>query len=541
VQGNDSPDGSEPTHPTEEELIRFNGLIVDSIDIENRAIYDTDKEPYDNFIFRTANKLHIKTRKSTIMRELLIKVGEEFSAELAEESVRNLRNRYVIYDAWNEVTLASDSTLLWKIVTIDEWSFAGGIEVSREGNENLYVVGFDEKNFLGLNQNLSLDYYIKQRDDNYLETSFRDFRFLGNPFSFSTIYRGNPKSELRLASVRKPFYSLTQKNSFGFEIADASVLNETFNNSILIGSSRSKSDLFSSYLSHRFGERSKNLVGSIGYDYNYERTGGKIVHSNLSEDSVLAIASFPIDSLYHQLEFSLRIFKVDFTTSRKIDGFGYTEDFTLGHTAAIGLARAFNPQFDDHVYDRLSFDYSFGHSFGKEIVYLSIFRSNKFKGSKEYQKITSISTNYYHHGPDFLTVAFRSKFLGDWERDGAQYLILGGGSGIRGYPSEFRTGEKMAITSLEWRVNPDILLFSAILGFAAFVDAGRTWRRGESFNLKDYYFSGGAGLRLALDRSTKSRFFRLDLAYSNETKWQLSISTGQYFSYAEHRLFLTSR
>ncbi|MGH8015574.1 MAG: hypothetical protein ACREBV_05240, partial [Candidatus Zixiibacteriota bacterium] len=350
VNGDNRPGGADAQHPLEEELAVFNGRVIDSIEIENREIFDTKDEAFDNFIFRTANKLHIKTQKSIIYRELLLNKGEEFDAELAEESVRNLRNRYIIFDAWNEVTLLSDSTILWRIVTIDEWSFAGGFEVSREGNEYIYEIGFEEKNFLGLNQLLSLDYVIQEKDDNYFKSSFRDYRLFGKPVSFAASYSDNPRSDVKALSVSRPFYNLSQKNSFGFHLALASTRNEVFSNSRLIGSSRSVSDIYGTSLSYRFGDRVKNLVSTLFYDYNYERTGDKIIHSAVAADSSLSFSSFPKDSLYHQLGLGFRIFKVDFVTFRKIDGFGFTEDFTLGHTAAIGYSRAFNPDFDDHVY-----------------------------------------------------------------------------------------------------------------------------------------------------------------------------------------------
>ncbi len=541
VFGDNRPGGSDARHPTETDLVKYNGLIIDSIEIENREIFDTKAKGYNNFIFRTANKLHVKTQKSVLARELLLYLGDEFSAELAEESARNLRNRYVIYDSWNEVTVLSDSTILWRVITIDEWSFAGGFEISREGNEYRYTIGFEERNFLGLNQLFSLDYFIQQNDDDYLESSFRDYRLFGKPISFSALYRGNPKSKLELLSVGHPFYSLAQKFSYGFQAAQASSRNEIFNNSLLIGTSHSQADIFGGSIAYRFGERVKNVVNSFSYAYNFKRTNEKIIMGNSAEDSSLAKSSFPLDSAYHQLELSFRVFMVNFTTFRKIDGFGYTEDFTLGHTAAIAYSRSFATDFDDYVYDKFSLDYSFGHSFGAEIFYTSYVRANKFRGGKDFQKVTTWLGNYYHHGPEFLTIAFRAKYLRDWRRESTQSLVLGGGSGIRGYPTEFRTGDRIAIVNLEGRINPEVRVFSLVLGIAAFADAGRTWKPDEDLTLKDFYFSGGLGLRFALDRSSKSRFFRVDMAYSEQNRWELSISTGQYFSYAEHRLFLTSR
>jgi len=535
------PRGSDYHHPISSGLVRFDGRIIDSIEIENRQIFDTQKEPYNNVVFRTANKLHIKTRKSVLARELLLDKGDRFSSELAEEIARNLRNRYIVYDAWIEVDSLTANTVLMRIVTIDEWSFTGGFDITREGNEYLYQLGFEEKNFLGFNQLLSLDYYIQEKDANYFASSFRDYRLMGKPYRLSLDYSGNPKSKVEAVTFGHPFYSLAQKYSYSFQVAKGSSRHEIFNDSHLIGQSRTKSDLFGSALSRRFGQRFKNIVTGINYSYNFERTDDKKVLSYLGSDTVVAEASFPMDSLYHEVGLQLRGFLVNFTTFRKIDGFGYTEDFTLGHTAAVGYSRAFDSHFDVQVYDKVFFDYSFGYSFANELFYASYIRINKFRGVTDFEKITNWLFNYYHRGPEFLTVAFRAKYIRDWRYEGTEGLILGGTSGLRGYRTEFRTGNRMAVATLEGRFHPEIRLLSTLLGFALFADAGRTYKQDEDFTLNGFYFSGGLGLRFALDRSSKSRFFRLDLAYSKENSWQISLSTGQYFSYSEHRLFLTSR
>ena len=44
------------------ELEKYNGLRIDSVEIDNREIFDTQVEPYNNFLFKTANKLHIRTK-----------------------------------------------------------------------------------------------------------------------------------------------------------------------------------------------------------------------------------------------------------------------------------------------------------------------------------------------------------------------------------------------------------------------------------------------------------------------------------------------
>ena len=526
------------------ELEKYNGLRIDSVEIDNREIFDTQIEPYNNFIFKTANKLHIRTKTLVIARELLLKKGDVFESELAEEITRNLRNRYVIYDAWIEIEELDSGDLLMRLVTIDEWSFSGGLGISREGNEYSYEIGFLEKNFLGLNQSLSFDYVIQEKDDNYIESSFKDIRFAGQPFRITINYSNNPVSSIQAASLSHPFYNLEQAFSFGVVAAKGQNRNEVFKDDRLIGRSNTADDFLLGFMNYRFGPRKKKVITGLNYTYTFERTNAKEYFSGSPADIDLVNESFPRDSLYHQVDLSLRGSLLDFKTFRKIDGFGYTEDFTLGHTAAIGYGRAFNPLFNEHVYDRYDrvlFNYSFGFNVANELFYFSYTRVNKFKGTRDLQRLSIVGANYYHRGPEFLTIAFNADYINDWRPEGTENLILGGRSGLRGYPSEFKTGDRLAVINLEGRLHPEIRIFTAIMGFAIFMDAGRVWKPKEPLTTKDFYFSGGVGLRFALDRSSRSRFFRADLAYSQANKLEISIGTGQFFNLNNHSLFLTSR
>ncbi|MCH7689505.1 MAG: hypothetical protein IIA17_00485 [candidate division Zixibacteria bacterium] len=523
------------------ELEKYNGLRIDSVEIDNREIFDTQIEPYNNFIFKTANKLHIRTKTLVIARELLLKKGDVFESELAEEITRNLRNRYVIYDAWIEIEELDSGDLLMRLVTIDEWSFSGGLGISREGNEYSYDIGFLEKNFLGLNQSLSFDYVIQEKDDNYIESSFRDIRFAGQPFRITINYSNNPVSSIQAASLSHPFYNLEQEFSFGVVVAKGHNRNEVFKDNLLIGRSNTADDFLLGFMNYRFGPRKKKVITGLNYTYTFERTNEKEYFSGSPADIDLVNESFPGDSLYHQVDLSLRGSLLDFKTFRKIDGFGYTEDFTLGHTAAIGYGRAFNPRFNDHLYDRALFNYSFGFNIANELFYFSYTRVNKFKGTRDLQRLSIVGANYYHRGPEFLTIALNADYINDWRPEETENLILGGKSGLRGYPSEFKTGDRLAVINLEGRLHPEIRIFTAIMGFAVFMDAGRVWKPNELLTTKDFYFSGGVGLRFALDRSSRSRFFRADLAYSQANKLEISIGTGQFFNLNNHSLFLTSR
>ena len=64
---------------------------VGSITVENLGVFDPAIPQYRRFPYNLLNRLHIRTRRSTICQELLFREGDRFDPELLTESERNLR------------------------------------------------------------------------------------------------------------------------------------------------------------------------------------------------------------------------------------------------------------------------------------------------------------------------------------------------------------------------------------------------------------------------------------------------------------------
>ena len=96
-------------------------------------------------------------------------------------------------------------------------------------------------------------------------------------------------------------------------------------------------------------------------------------------------------------------------------------------------------------------------------------------------------------------------------------LLLGGDSGLRGYPLRYQGGDSKALLTLEHRIFTEWYPFRLVnVGGAIFFDAGRTWGEnpvgGDNPNLgilKDV----GIGLRLGNNRSGEGRVLHIDLAF----------------------------
>jgi outer membrane protein assembly factor BamA len=519
---------------------RYRGVVVDSIVIENNNIFDTSSKRYRHFIFRMANKLHYKTRRNVIKREILIKMGEAFSPELAEETARNLRQRLALYDAWIETEMLANGHLLVRIVTIDEWSLSGGLNISREGNKTEYELALAERNLLGNNQYLSTEYIVQSSDDDYVAARFLDRRFFGSPYTVEFGYRDDPLSTFRQVSFGHPFYDLSQTYSFDLTVATTGGRREIHNDDLLVGWSNNEGDQFKIGGAYRIGSYKRKVWISSQYAYRFERSFDRTITDTTTDSRLLAISSFPSDSLYHQVSGGLRLSNLEFVMLKRIDGFGYTEDFVLGQALQVGYARALTGDFMDYVFDVFDLGFSEGYRRGSNLAFLTYQRMFWFRGDEDFRRVTQLLANYYGRVFTFLTIAARGVYTSDWRAGSAEALTVGGRGDIRGFDEFFETGGRKGVLNLEGRFYPNVEFLSVLFGGAVFVDVARTWKAEERLSLKDFYASAGVGLRIGLERSSKNRLLRIDLAYSDRNGWQLSIGTDQYFKAQAGSFLLTT-
>jgi hemolysin activation/secretion protein len=91
--------------------------------------------------------------------------------------------------------------------------------------------------------------------------------------------------------------------------------------------------------------------------------------------------------------------------------------------------------------------------------------------------------------------------------DDAHYLSLGGNTGLRGYPTNYRLGERRVLFTAEQRFYSDWYPFQLIrVGGAVFYDVGRAWGG-------PWYADAGVGLRLLSARSARGQTLHIDLAF----------------------------
>jgi len=501
------------------------GRIIDSIIIDTRNIYEVDGGGLDAFLFRTANKLHRVTRPKIVERELLFAIGETYSTEVAEETARNLRTRLPFNDAWIETDSTEDGGVIVTVVTRDQWSLLGAIRISRDGNETDYQFGLEERNFLGRNQFVSFDFFVKQEDGNFVRWRLDDPRLWGYPIQVGAVYNDDPTNESRGLTLGRPFYDLSQQVSFLASVAKKGGRRDQYRGEEKIARWQDRGDAAALGAEFRWGSYFRKVGLGVRYDYLFETAFDKEIL--VPGDSTEAV--FPIDSLYHEFQLSAGITDLDFIVSKRIDGFYYAEDITLEKSVRFGFARAFRDGLDGHHYNRLILNSRFVRRFGANIVSLSYNWSLWYIGDRNLRRAAVFSGKVYNNGLSFLTTAFRFIYRSDWRSNHSAGLSLGGKNGLRGFDSNFSTGDRSLLFNLEERLYPGLELLSVLIGGVVFLDIGRTWDVDKPLKFKNFAHSAGVGLRLSMERFTKGELVRIDLAIAQDNSWTLSFGSGQYF------------
>ncbi|UCC44548.1 MAG: hypothetical protein JSU65_01075 [Candidatus Zixiibacteriota bacterium] len=505
-------------------VLNPDGMIIDSIIIDNQDIHSTGKRGLDRLVLNLAGKLHLVTNKDIVREELLFRPGDTYSVELAEETARNLRMRLALNDASIQVEEYIPGHLIVRVTTWDRWSLLGNLRIEREGGENTVQFGLHEQNFLGRNQFLAFDYYMQEEDDNYFIWQYSNDRVRGRPVRLAFDYSDDPTSELRSLVVSHPYYNLSQRLALSATFTDEGGRHDVYSNDSVVAEWRHRADVFGLRSGYRWGSYHRKIGIGLAYKYLYRdiRETQAYIADEFS-------SGFPEDSVYHQFTGSLALTDQQFIVERRINGFYYSEDITLMKSIELAAGRAFMPDFGDHAFDLVSGEGRFAHRLGANTISLAYRRQFWFRSGQTLRQTAEFTAHWYNTYLSYLTGVLRGTFRSDRQSDRRSDLILGGKTGLRGFTEHYSSGDRLLLINLEGRFFPGIEILSVLVGGVLFADVGRAWNAGEPFRVRDLDRSVGIGLRLSFERLTRTQLVRIDLSCGQDNQWRIGFGSGQYF------------
>jgi len=192
--------------PSDSEL-EAAGAVIGKIDIDLRNIFDESDERERNGLFRLANRLHVRTKRSTIKAQLLFASGDKYAARKLAETERVLRLLNYIYDARVVPVRYADGKVDVMVITKDVWTLSPGVSFGRAGGSNSTNFNIQDSNFLGWGKTLQVS-RNSSVDRTSNTVSWSDPNVFGSRWTAAAAYVGSSDGTERVVQVARPFYSL---------------------------------------------------------------------------------------------------------------------------------------------------------------------------------------------------------------------------------------------------------------------------------------------------------------------------------------------
>jgi outer membrane protein assembly factor BamA len=485
------------------------GAVIGTVDIDIRNIFDQSDRRETNGLFLLANRLHIRTKRSSIQAQLLFASGDKFRARKLAETERALRLLSYIYDARVVPVHYADGKVDIKVITKDVWTLSPGLSFGRAGGSNSTNFNLQDTNFLGWGKALQVSHgSTVDRTSNTVAWS--DPNVFGSKWTSAAAYVGSSDGTERVAQIAHPFYSLdtpwsTQITAVKY---DRTISRYNLGEKVdQFNDNESSYELSGGISNGLIDGWTKRLTFGVRYDRNLflptPATG--IPARQLPPDRTLSYPFIGFDILQDKYQ------KIGDENQ-----IGRTEDLYFG-TEVSGQVGLVNSAFGaDRNAVLLTAHLLRGIALTElqQIFVTSNFTSRIEDGQARNLIADAGAKYYWRWRTDWLLYAELSGTVTD-SLDPELQVLLGGDNGMRGYPLRYESGTSRALLTVEQRFYTDWYPFRLVrVGGAIFADVGRTWGSGVIGNsdpglLRDV----GFGLRIGNTRSGLGNVLHIDFAF----------------------------
>lgn len=483
------------------------GATVGEIRVVPLDIFDTN-DPAENYaLFRLANRLHIQTRESVIRRAILFQSGEPVSVRLIEETERLLRSNRYLYDVSLRPVAVQGGVVDIEVVTRDTWSLSVGAGVGTSGGESSSNVEFSEYNLLGTGTTLGFK-RSNDVDRSSTELDYANNRAFGTWTSVAASHASNSDGSRNTVSVVRPFYALDARWTAGVRASSDDRIDPLYQVGEIASEYRttqSQAEVFGGWSDGLVdGWVRRHTLGWSASRVRYATEPGLAAPTQLPEDRRRAGPYWRYDLIEDRIERELNrnligrpeFFQLGLLASLQVnwDGRAFGSDRDALRFSA-GISRGFEPLPGDTLITRAAW-------------------SGELLRTGTASQFLSAGAQYYR--PQTKRHLFYASAAADWiVRPGpTDQLLLGGDSGLRGYPLRYQSGERRVLLTAEQRFYTDVYLWRLFrLGGAAFVDVGRAWGGMLPNTSNPGWLSDvGLGLRIVSERSSFGTVVHIDVA-----------------------------
>jgi len=503
--------GAAPAAPPTRAAIEQSGATIRTITITVDNVFDPNNPDENKALYRWANKVHVLTREQVVADILLFQEGERFVARLLDESARALRGRGFISDATVDVGSYDPATnsVDVNVWVRDSWSLALDLSLNRTGGQTEWGIGLSDENLLGTGKTLEVGYESEIDRDQWL-LGYADGNVFGSRVRLRTLFSNASDGHRREIVAERPFFSLDTRWSVGSSMLDEQRVDNIFD----LGEEIDEFGHAIEAISVQ-GGWSRGLVD--------RRAGRWLVGFASEEHRFSPTLELPMPTLLppdRKLVYpwlGWQWVEDDFREMSELNDMGRTEDIALGTNlfASIGFAkRRFGSDRDATLFElTAAMGWEPGGPGG--LLLLTTGASTRREDAGYRNSQAYFTGDYYlrNLGRHLFSVSLAA--LATDELDPENQVLLGGDTGLRGYPIRYQAGESRTELNVEQRFFTDFYPWRLIrVGWAVFADVGRVGGRDpRATEPLGTLYNVGAGLRLTSPRASGRNVLHVDLAF----------------------------
>ena len=502
----------QPVDPAEQRTaLEKSGATIRRVNIVVDNVFDLSNPAENKRLYRWANRVHVRTRPGVIQSVLLFRAGDVFDGRLLDESARALRSRGFLADATIEPSGydPATNTVEVDVHVRDAWNLAPDLRFSRSGGENEFGVGLADGNLLGTGKSLTLSYKSDvDRDEAFI--GYGDPNVFNSRVRLSAILSNASDGHRRTLSVERPFFALDTRWSLGGSISDEERVDSMYDLGEVIDEFRHHSRTFSLQ-----GGISPGAVGRTAHRWLF---GVAADEEKFSPTSAMAQPMLlPSDRKLVYPWFGWQHLEDDYREMTELNDMGRTEDISLGLNLLFSVGysdTAFGADRDALIF-RSSAQKGWEPGGSGRLLLFSAGASTRREDAGLRNTTVFTDARYYRRNLEKHLFSVHLSALSTHELDAESQVLLGGDSGLRGYPLRYQAGERRAVLTVEQRFFTDFYPWRLIrMGYAVFADAGRVEGRDPRAQPPlGTLYDVGAGLRLTSPRSSGRSVVHIDLAF----------------------------
>lgn len=492
--------------------------LVGKVTIDRQPVFRTGNSAAINFLYTTANRLHVLTKTRIIQNELLFNEGDSYVHELVEETERNLRKLAFIGDVFIQRDTVSEQTVNLIVHTRDKWSLELGGAYKQEGGISTARITLQEHNFLGQAQRVRVSF--NRRSDrittpNGLELTFYEPRLFGSWWNSLIKYQWAEELELGSLDLNRTYYTEAAAWAAGAHADQRSMEHYYYNGGMRDSTFALDQSNQSAWFSCSSGEVTKL------------RSSAALVRVRTPSSDR---PPWPYDNL-DMVILSLSPRRRTYYKGKYINNFGRVEDIPVGYFFNVLAGKNFHPPGPDipDYYFRFDSEYAL-NILGKYYLGYRASLSSFLVGGGLEDLTLELEVFHHHRLSTRHTLVARLKGIYGRNWSDFRQVTLGAANGLRGYPAYALDGQRLVLLNVEDRIFTSLQLWSYRLGGVLFLDVGAVWKEQEAFSVDKLHTAFGIGLRIENTVQQGAGIQRLDFAFlPGGGLGTFSITAGQLF------------